>query len=286
MNKIFFGLCCLILLVSGNGCTSIEAPRRPLVFTDTISLIRTKKLDPDSIEQAGIKLRVYQQNKVLKYQDHLQVFTQISGKEGAGIDLDKTRTIIFSPGISVDNFLITTETQSKNLTDTSKEQLLMSNRGEIQKFIQGEYKTKKGTIQILSWTRTPIFPKKAITVGAKWSYVEEIKVKLKSFWISRNIEGPEKIIVNCKLTGFAQLKGRRCAIIETQAYNTKSESYTALFKTMRLKIKTNITEKIFFDYKRGLELGRITKTNSFTTSDDNNFSDISQSQLISVLDER
>lgn len=286
MERNYFRLCCLGLLVWASGCASIDAKRGPIVFTDTREAIADKKIEADAFEQEGIKLRLYQQNKVLKYQDHLQVFTQISGNEGTGIDLKKNRKIIFSPGTSLDNFLITTETESENLTETSQEQLLMSNRGEILKFITGEYQSQKGKIKILAWSRTPIFPKKAVKIGDKWSYVEEIKVKLESFWISRNVEGPEKLIINCKLTGFTLFKGRRCAVIETQAFNTKSESYTALFKTMKLTIKTNITEKIYFDYKRGLELGRITKTNSFTTSQDQSFNDTSQSQSISVIDER
>lgn len=271
-----------VLLLFITGCASLNT-ERAVVFTDVSTVLHYKNVESDAFEKDGLRLRLYQQNKVLKYIDQLQVYTQITGEKGVAVNIDKTRKIIYSPGTSIDNFLITTETKSKDLSETSKEQLLMSNRGEIMKFITGEFQSQKGLIKILSWTRTPIFPEKIIKTGHVWSYMETIKIKLESFWITRNVEGPEKIKVNCKLVGFAELKGRRCAVIETQAVNSKNESYTALFKTMKLNIKTHITEKIFFDYKRGLEIGRISKTSSFTHSEDLSFSDVSRSQSISVI---
>lgn len=276
----------IILLLIVGGCASINNERKPVTFSDSNAFFRYKKIKPDDFENDGLKLRLYQQNRVLHYIDQLDIFTQIVGKEGIPIKVKKKRKIIFAPGTSLDNFYITTETISEDLSIKSNDKLLMSNRGEILKFVTGEYISDKGKIEIIVWSRTPIFPEQKVNVGDKWSYVEEVKAKLNSFWISRDIEGPEKIIINCKLTGFAEVKGRRCAIIETYALNTKSESYTAMFKTMKLKIKTHLKEKIFFDYKRGLEMARIIKTNSFTTSEDNNFSDISQSQTVSILDER
>ena len=275
-----------MLLIFFSGCAVINIEKQPVIFSDTAKILKCETLEPDGYEQEGLKLRLYQQNMVLHYFDQLEIFNQIEGKEGIPVKIKKTRKIIFAPGTSLDNFYITTETTSPDLTLKSSDKLLMSNRGEILEFLSGNYKSDKGEIEILSWSRTPIFPENPVKQGDKWYYVEEVKAKLKSFWISRDIEGPEKIIVNCKLTGFAEVKGRRCAVIETYALNTQSESYTAMFKTMKLKIKTRLTETIFFDYKLGLELGRISKTTSFTTSEENDFSDVSQSQTISIMDAR
>lgn len=268
------------------GCASLKQEPKEVVFFPTSGLLKYEKIDPDIYEKGGLKLRIYQQNKVLKYIDRLQIFTQITGQKGTELNLYKTRKVIFSPGTSIDNFLMTTETDSKDLSETSNEQLLMSNRGEILKFIRGEHLSRKGHIKILSWSRTPIFPENAIKTGDSWTYEETIQIKLESFWITRKVEGPEKIKVNCKLTGFAEVRGHRCAIIESRIVNSKNESYTALFKTMTLNINTHLREQIFFDYKRGLELGRISKTDSFTTSEDMQFSDVTQAQSIAVLAER
>jgi hypothetical protein len=283
-HTIFILGCISLFLLP--GCASLNKERQEIIFAKTSYLLKYKKLDPNSNEKDGLKLRLYQQNRVLKYNDHLQIFTQIADQEGIEVKVDKTRKVIFSPGTSIDNFLMTTETKSKDLSETSNEQLLMSNRGEILKFIRGEHISGKGRIKILSWSRTPIFPKKTVKIGDSWSYIETIKIKLESFWITRKIEGPDKIKVYCTLKGFAEMKGHRCAIIETRIVNSKNESYTALFKTMKLNINTHITEKIFFDYKRGLEIGRRSNINSFTTSDNMTFSDVSKSQSISVLNER
>ena len=276
----------LSLLTLLAGCASLNTEPQTIAFTNVPDILHYKNLEPNSFEKEGINLRWYQQNKVLEYLDQLQIYTRITAGKGVAVNVDKTRKVIFSPGTAIDNFLISTETKSKDLTETSSEQLMMNNRGEILKFITGEFQSRKGLIKILSWTRTPIFPEKPVKIEQSWFYIETMKIKLESFWLTRKVEGPDKIKVHCKLVGFAELKGRRCAVIETRAVNTKNENYTALFKTMKLNIKTHLSEKIFFDYKRGLEIGRISKTDSFTISEDLSFSDVSKSQSISLLNER
>ena len=134
--KIFLNSIVLFMLA---GCASLNKEHKEVIFTKTSYILKFKKIDPDVYEKEGLKLRLYQQNKVLKYSDSLQVFTRIAGKKGNELKVDKTRKIIFSPGTSIDNFLITTETRSKGLAETSTEKLLMGNRGEIIEFFKGEY---------------------------------------------------------------------------------------------------------------------------------------------------
>lgn len=283
--KAKYWIFCIVLLMF-SGCASLQQEPKKVVFFPVSELLRFEKIEPELYEKEGLKLRIYQQNKVLKYNDRLQIFTQITGQKGTELNLNNTRKVIFAPGTENDNFYMSTETDSKDLSEKSNEKLLMNNRGEIVEFVRGELLSRKGHIKILSWSRTPIFPEKAVNVGDSWTYDETIQIKLESFWITRKVEGPDKITVKCKLTGFAEIRGHRCAVIETRIVNSKNETYTALFKTMTLNIKTHISEQIFFDYKRGLELGRISKTDSFTTSEDMQFSDVTKSQSVSILEER
>jgi hypothetical protein len=266
------------------GCTSLKMNLKPVSFTPYSKLIKFKKLEPDEQEKNGILLRLYQQNKVIVYTDFMELYTHINeGDNGLYFSEWKRRKMTFSPGLSIDDFEINTETESTQLNEVSENILLLSNRGEILKFIKGGYNNSKGTLTITDWNRSPIFPENSVKIGDAWKYTEKMKLELKSYWITRNVTGPDEIEVVARLTGFAEINGHRCAVIETMAFSNKNESYTALFKTMNLTLRTHITEKIFFDYKKGIEVARVTKTvtNSFTK--DMSYSDMSKSQMISVL---
>ena len=266
------------------GCAGLSVNSQPVDFTSYNKVIKFKTLEPNELEKKGVLLRLYQQNKVLKYQEILEMYAKIDeNDEGIPIKSKNTRKIIFSPGISIDNFEIKTETKVENSNDISSNTLILGNRGEIIKFISGEYGSSRGKLKINSWTREPIFPEKPVQIGDSWSYTEKMNVKLSSYWITRKVNGPDEIKVNCRLTGFAEIQGHRCAVIESVAVSTKNESYTALFKTMNLTIRAHITEKTFFDYKRGLEMAKLTKTVTSSFSNDMTFSDLSKAQTISVI---
>ena len=266
------------------GCTSFKMNLKPVSFTPYSKLIKFKKIEPNEQEKNGILLRLYQQNKVIVYTDFMELYTHINEDDnGLYFSEWKRRKITFSPGLSIDDFELKTITESSQLNEVSENILLLSNRGEILKFVKGGYNNPKGTLTITDWKRSPIFPEKKVKIGDAWKYTEQMKLQLKSYWISRKVTGPDEIEVLARFTGFSEVNGHRCAVIETMAFSNKNESYTALFKTMNLTLRTHITEKIFFDYKRGIEVARVTKTvtNSFTK--DMSYSDMSKSQMISVL---
>jgi len=276
----------LIFLFLLSACAGFKMNLKPVSFTPFSKIIKFKKIKTENIVKEPILLRLYQQNKVLEYSDFLELYTHINEEDnGLYFSEWKNRKMIFYPGISIDDFEIKTETRSSQLKEVSENRLLMSNRGEILKFIKGGYHNSKGNLTITNWERSPIFPEKPVEIGDSWKYSEKMRIKLKSYWITRNVTGPDEIEVVARLTGFAELNGHQCAVIETMAFSNKNESYTALFKTMNLSMRTHITEKIFFDYKRGMEIARITKTvtNSFT--EDMSYTDMSKTQMISILKE-
>ncbi len=276
-----FAAICLAVFFS--ACAGIKTERREVFFADPGTALAYKALDPDELESEGIKLRVYQQDKLLDFDDTLTVFTRVQDGKGDAVELNKKRTVIYSPGRSIDDFLVTTETTCGQLSEKSAEQVIMSNRGELLEFIRGEYKSRKGGIKILSWEREPVFPEEPVKVGDEWSYNEKIQLELKSFWITRNVEGPESIKVNCKLAGFVEYNGRRCALIITRAVDNRDESYTAMFKTMKLNIRSIVSQALLLDYKRGIFPASITDTKSFSSSDDQTFFDESASRAVSIL---
>jgi hypothetical protein len=286
MNKkrILLSGCLVVFITLFIGCSTLNMERKPVKFTSYNNTIKFKTLEPDELEKKGVLLRLYQQNKVLEYLDIVELYAQI-GENDNGIPFKskKQRKIFYSPGMSIDDFEIKTETKGEELDEVSVNVLMLSNRGEILKFIKGEYGTSKGKLNIIDWSREAIFPKEVVHIGDSWSYTEKMNIKLNSYWLSRKVNGPDEIKVTCRLTGFAEVDGHRCAVIESVAISTKNESYTALFKTMNLTIRAHITEKIFFDYKRGLELAKVTKTVTSSFSKDMTFSDISKAQTISIL---
>jgi len=284
INLISAAVCAAVILLA--GCASLDMNLKPVSFTPYSKLIKFKKVDPDESEKDGVLLRLCRQDKMIVYTDFMELYTHINEDDnGLYFSEWKRRKVTFSPGLSIDDFEIKTVTESSQLDETSENILLMSNRGEILKFVKGGYNNSKGTLKITDWKRSPVFPEKKVKIGDSWKYTEEMKLELKSYWITRNVKGPDEIEVVSRLTGFAEVNGHRCAVIETMAFSNKNESYTALFKTMNLTLRTYITEKIFFDYKQGIEVGRVTKTvtNSFTK--DMSYSDMAKSQMISVLKE-
>ncbi|MBN1863921.1 MAG: hypothetical protein JW808_03375 [Victivallales bacterium] len=274
---------CLAFFFS--ACAGIKTERREVFFAEPKTVLGYKTVEPDKLESEGLRLRVYRQDKLLEFNDTLTVFTRVEDGKGDAVEFNKHRKVLHSPGRSIDDFLVTTETTCDQLSEKSTEQIFMSNRGELLEFIEGEYKSRKGNIRILSWERDPVFPEEPVKVGDEWAYNEKMQIELQSFWITRNVEGPESIKVNCRLAGFVDYQGRRCALIQTKTLDNRDENYTAMFKTMKLNIRSVVSQTLLLDYKRGIFPASITDTKSFSSCGEHQFFDSSTSRTLSLLKE-
>jgi len=275
----------LFSLFLSSGCSTIK--REKIAFIDSNTILPVKKTTPDLSEKKGILLRLKKQKNPVIYKDIVQIYTQISEDTAIPVDVRKSRKVTFRDGSTPSTFQIVTETTtSKSNLRQGIEEIEVDPRGQIIKFIKGEFTTKHGKMTFLSHKRTPTFPEKAVCVGDKWSYEEQLEMKFDSSLISRKSEKPDNIKVDCLLTGFVVLGGRRCAEITTRTVTNRVEHYSTLWKDMVFNVKIYVDEVIYFDYKRGIIAGSVTKTDSYSTSEKLDFSDVSRSQSISIIEKK
>jgi hypothetical protein len=280
-----FYLTLFAALVLLSGCASIK--REKVEFINPYTILSVEKTDPDAAELKGVALRLKKQDAPVVYNDIVQVYTQISEGTAIPVNVKKSRKVIFKSGKSPETFQIVTETNTtKSNLREGIEEVEVDSRGQIIKFIKGEFTTKHGKMTFLSHKRSPIFPEKKVKVGDKWSYEEQLEMKFDSSLISRKSEKPDDIKVNCVLTGFALVQGRRCAVIKSRTVTKRVEHYSTLWKEMKFNVNIYVYETLYFDYQRGILAGSITKTDSYSTSEKLDFSDMSRSQSISVIEKK
>lgn len=283
MKKYQLPILLLPLIIILPGCASLNLQRKKIEFTDPVNILQYKSVKPNADESKGILLRLSKTDRPAIYKDYYQIYTQISDGNAIPIYINKKRKVTFSKGKENNSFYTLTETSTDNKSESGLEKILVDDRGEIIEFIKGEFKTSKGSINFISHTRTPVFPENRVRTGDKWSYEETLEMELDSLLISRKSEKPDNIKVSCKLEGFAIVSGKRCAVISASTVAKRKEHYTTLFKEMKVNVNIFVNEKIFFDYINGINLGVITKTESFSVSENLDFSDHSRSQSVSVL---
>ncbi|MEM4247977.1 MAG: hypothetical protein QXH80_01810 [Candidatus Nanoarchaeia archaeon] len=254
-------------------------------FEEPTKFLDIKNSEPTPQEALGITLRFSKpKNGKLEYIEKTQIFVQIEKKEGLPISFATRNEQIFEDGKTGDSWLLrnitTVEDSPEQKSDTEIE---MNSRGEILRFIRGEHMTKDGKLIIQDWKREAIFPDFPVKAGDKWKYKESIDTKLHSFWIKRENESPDSVEVACTLEGFADVNGKRCAIISSRIKSVKEEKISAIFKKIQLRVTSFGTEKMYFDYKEGCMIGKIVETKHFTISAKGDFSDYTESQTITVL---
>jgi len=268
-----------------SGCATIH--REKIAFINPSTVLLAEKTSPNEIEKKGVVLRFKRQEKPIIYNDIVQVYTQISGETAIPVDVRKSRKIIFKKNRSPEVFHIVTETTTtKSDLRQGIEDMEVDSRGQIVKFIKGEFTTKHGKMTFLSHKRSPVFPDKKVVVGDKWSYEEQMEMRFESSLISRKSEKPDEIKVDCILTGFTVLQGRRCAVITSRTVTKRIEHYSTLWKDMTFNVNIYVDEILYFDYQQGIIAGTVTKTDSYSSSEKLDFSDVSRSQSISIIEKK
>ena len=271
------------LLFLCSGCASLE--RKKVEFINPYTILPVTRVAPDESESKGVLLRLKPQPHPVTYREVMQLFTQIKDGTAVPLTMTKQEELSFKEGSSSDSFILSSRTKVlENDSQVGSEELELDSRGTILNFINGKLKTEYGDMVFLSHKRSAIFPTEPVSIGDKWSYDEEVDMKFDSAFVDRTTKEPDKISVECKLDGFALFDGIRCAVISTKAITHKLEHYSALWKDMDFDINIYANEMIYFDYKRGLVLGRTMKTDSYSTSKSTEFSDISRSQSVSIIE--
>lgn len=283
MKKIYNIIILTIIFIA--GCATLQMKFEEVRFEEPTKFLEIKNSEPTPDETFGIMLRFSKpKNSKLEYLEKTQIFVQIEKKEGLPISFTTKNEQIFLDGKAPDSWIVrnisTVEDSPDQKSDTEIE---MNSRGEILRFIRGEHMTKDGKLIIQNWTREPIFPDFPVKPGDKWKYKESIDAKLDSFWIKRENESPDSAEASCVLEGFADVNGKRCAVISSRIKCVKEEKISAIFKKIQLRVTSFGTEKMYFDYNSGYIIGKIVETKHFTISAKGDFSDYTESQTLTIL---
>ena len=272
-------------MILGAGCAGLNSRMASVSFEDPLTRLGIVNVPSNAEEQAGLVLRllppaVNQQHST----EETTIYSGVQGDQGSLIKLIQHNTETYRPGSRPDTYIIRTESFFQGLSGSILDELEVTRRGEIVKLILGKHDAKDGKFTITSWTRTPVFPENAVKTGDRWSYEESMALQLDSFWIKQTGESPYTIKAASRFAGFAEVKGRRCAAIETSADQIQTERFKVFFKGITLYIRAKIQETVYLDYKTGTAIARIAKIRSYTNSADSSVNDYSISQTVSYLD--
>jgi len=271
-----------------SGCAAMSLQRSKIYFIDTATVLPYKNVDPEASEKRGVYLRFKPSSKTSRYRDKIQVFAQVEGDTAIPVDIEKTRSVTISKAVKGEKRGLKVEivTKGKDGEVVGREIYYENTRGELMEFVSGLFERDSGSVKILARTRTAVFPVGKVKIGDKWSYEEAVTTELKGTWVSQKSEKPTKIKVDCELTGFAIVNGRRCAVITAKTVSRGRDKYTAFWKTYTAETNISATETFFFDYALGVVTGSITRSESSSLAEGGEFSDVSKSLAVSVLMEK
>lgn len=267
-----------------SGCAGISFQRIPVDFVNPATRLEIVEVDATEIEAQGVLLRLKQpEERTVRSTEEMALYVRIQEGLGSRMDFVKNRTDSYHPGERDDSYILLSESTFEKQPGKLVEAVEMTERGEVVRFIRGEHESKIGQFHIESWERTPLFPLGPVKIGDEWNYQETMAVRLKSFWVKQIDPSPYVIEAKSTLEGFARVGGVRCAVIRTEALQTKQEQLKIFFKDITLNIRAHIREWVYLDYEKGRVLVRVTTIDSQTTSPDLKIHDQGQSQAVSYL---
>lgn len=275
---LLFGLLCL------QGCVGLGARTVPINFEDPFTKLGISRVEPHAEEQAGVALKFLPPpGNIRNSTEEIKIYARVQGDQGALIQLVQKSKETYKPGSQPHTYIVRSESRFQKQSGSILEELEITDRGEIVKLLEGKHDSKDGKFSIVDWTRTPVFPAGLVQVGHAWNYQESMALQLDSLLLKQKESSPYKISASSKLTGFAEVKKRRCAVIETEADQIETQRFTVLGKDLTLYIRAKIKETLYLDYKVGMVVAKIAKAQTFTNSSDGKISDESLSQSISYL---
>ncbi len=279
MKKILFIFTITLLL---NGCAGISSRIAPVAFEDPMTRLGIVNVQPTAQEQAGVLLRFEAPAvNILKSTEETVMFGQIKENEGKEIRVNVERVETYQPGGRQNTYLVHAECTVDEHPRAIVEDIEVTDRGEIVKFIRAVHDSKAGKFKVTDWKRTPLLPEGHVKIGDAWSYQESVTLQIDSFWIKQKDASPYQIEAKSKLTGFAEVRGARCAVIETEANQRQDHRFKFLWKDIALDVRAKIRETAYLDYQKGVILAKIARTETDTTSPDAGTADHSISQTLS-----
>lgn len=276
----------IIFILSGillwPGCAGLTSRIAPVNFEDPSTRLGVTSVQPNAKEQAGLMLRLLPPaGNRRSSTEETAIYTGVQNGKGSLIKIIQNNTETYRPGSRPDTYRVRTEAAFQGFSGAILEEVEMSQLGEIVKFIQGKHDSKNGKFTITKWARTPMFPEHAVKIGDSWSYQEAMSLKLDSFWVKQTDPAPYEMKATSLFTGFAEVRGRRCAVIETTADQIQTERLKVLFKNITLYIRAKVRETAYLDYQTGEVAARTARVQTYTNSADTKVNDFSLSQTIS-----
>lgn len=272
------------VLVLIQGCAGLHLTLAPVEFENPFLRLGVKDVAPADAEKSGVLLRLLPpSNGILKSHEEITMFVKIQQGQGARTKFAMNHTDTYQPTPQKDVMKVHSEISFEGEGGHITQELESDTRGRIVRFIRGSHQSKVGKFEIKSWTRTSVFPEQPVKIGDSWNYEESMEVRLSSKWVKEKNPMPNTIKAKSTLKGFAEVKGKRTAVIQTQSQETKHEILKVLFRTIAFTIHTVIQETSYLDYQNGIVAARITTTQSETTSSLPGLEDFGQSQSIEYV---
>lgn len=282
MKKAFVFI--FVSIVFASGCAGLGGRIGPLSFEDPFTRLGIVHVQPSPEEQAGVTLRLsVPEGNILRIREETKIYAQVRDGRGKLIDLKDQRVETYRKGSRNDSYLLLAESSFEGHSGKIIEETEISTRGEILKLVQGKHDSREGKFTIMNWTRTPLFPEHPVKTGDAWNYEESMSLRLDSSFVKQIDESPYKVQAKSTLTGFAEIKGRRCAVVETTTDQIQTQRLKVLFKNLTLYIRSKVQETCYLDYRTGTVVAKVMKTQTYTNSADSKINDYSIGQSISQL---
>ena len=253
------------------GCAGLGLHIADVAFENPLQRLGVINVEPNSEEQGGILLRLKPpQTYIVKSREETTMYALMPQKENQGIQVKLTelQTSFYAPGSQPNSYRVRSESfikkESGAVLDKLMDELEVTDRDEILKLIQSLHDTKSGKFKVTSWTRTPVLPEKPVKIGDAWNYEESMALMLDP----KTAPSQHRFEAKSKLVGFAEVKGHRCAVIETEAKQIETERSKVFFKNRILYNRTKVQETAYLDYRNNVRVAAITKIQTDTNSVD------------------
>lgn len=253
------------------GCAGLDFHIADVTFENPLLRLGVVNASPNAQEQSGVLLRLKPPAaNILKSREETTLYALIPDKENQGIQvkLTEAQTSLYSPGSRPDTYRIRSESlvekQNGAVLDKLIDELEVTDRNEIVRLIQGLHDTKSGKFNVSHWTRTPVLPEKPVKIGDVWNYEESMTLVIDP----KTPPSQHKFEAQSKLVGFAEVKGRRCAVIETEAKEIETQRSKVFFKNRILYNRATVRETAYLDYGSHVRVAAITKIQTDTNSTD------------------
>lgn len=253
------------------GCAGLDFHIADVTFENPLQRLGVVNVPPNAQEQAGVLLRLKPPPaNILKSREETTLYALIPEKENQGIQvkLTEAQTSFYSPGSRPYTYRVRSESlvekQTGAVLDKLIDELEVTDRSEIVRLIQGLHDTKSGKFKVTQWTRTPIFPEKSAKIGDVWNYEESMTLVIDP----KTDPSQHKFEAQSKLVGFSEVKGHRCAVIETEAKQIETQRSKVFFKNRILYSRATVKETAYLDYGSHIRVAAITKIRTDTNSTD------------------